>query len=472
MSFMSSLVKGFVRSAVNQVGRDGGKVISNKIYKGTHSTPIGTPGYYREAYGDSSPIPKPSNVIWNVVMFAVWTLILPNSVMNAAGGVLAFFIPLLFIGRLWRPLFRNYVHPKVSKGLYKTDRRFTTGSRRIGSYSTTDKSIQVPLESPEIKTYRVEGILKLIILLTSYGFMYSTSQTDKFKLTNMTTKEKISFVQKGDTLYKNEKFIYYYALVDDHSKKYQEIGYDTLGSYVLFLGVDSLQTNKDNRTEMQRVKGSPEFKEFKAEFDIMFKVDPIVRPIPNYNAELYKKKRIGKAWFLNPFDLNVGQEKLELKAEWDVNHLKSLKPGRVKVESFNDIEGTRTKLSTVGIGDFVKWRDDEMGGFTSITSYYTFGSNKLNNLAYYLESDNSAYVTTLKLVLNINNKAEKGKALAKLTEVTEKTFNVLNLKLPAELLNSIRKEKPLIIDGENFTSELKLEKSKIDTWIIKVTSKK
>jgi hypothetical protein len=40
MSFLGNLAKGFVRSAVNQVGRDGGKVISNKIYKGTHGTPV------------------------------------------------------------------------------------------------------------------------------------------------------------------------------------------------------------------------------------------------------------------------------------------------------------------------------------------------------------------------------------------------------------------------------------------------
>lgn len=37
--FLMQLLKGFFRSAVNQVGRDGGKVISNEIYKGKHSTP-------------------------------------------------------------------------------------------------------------------------------------------------------------------------------------------------------------------------------------------------------------------------------------------------------------------------------------------------------------------------------------------------------------------------------------------------
>lgn len=40
MSFINNLTKGFIRSAVNQVGRDGGKVISNRIYGNKHSTPI------------------------------------------------------------------------------------------------------------------------------------------------------------------------------------------------------------------------------------------------------------------------------------------------------------------------------------------------------------------------------------------------------------------------------------------------
>jgi hypothetical protein len=44
MSFIQNLLKGFIKSTVNQVGRDGGKVISNKIYKDRHSTPIS--GYF------------------------------------------------------------------------------------------------------------------------------------------------------------------------------------------------------------------------------------------------------------------------------------------------------------------------------------------------------------------------------------------------------------------------------------------
>ena len=38
-SFINGLAKGFVRSAVNQVGRDAGRVVSNQIYGDAHSIP-------------------------------------------------------------------------------------------------------------------------------------------------------------------------------------------------------------------------------------------------------------------------------------------------------------------------------------------------------------------------------------------------------------------------------------------------
>lgn len=40
MSFAKNLAKGFIRAAVNQVGRDGGRVISNSIYNGRNYVPI------------------------------------------------------------------------------------------------------------------------------------------------------------------------------------------------------------------------------------------------------------------------------------------------------------------------------------------------------------------------------------------------------------------------------------------------
>ena len=39
MSYLNNLAKGFVKSAVNQVGREGGKVISNQIYGNVYTKP-------------------------------------------------------------------------------------------------------------------------------------------------------------------------------------------------------------------------------------------------------------------------------------------------------------------------------------------------------------------------------------------------------------------------------------------------
>ena len=82
MGFLTSLAKGFVRSAVNQVGRDGGKVISNQLYGNKHSTPL------RNINGDNTYNDKESstsykegnglNFIRNKVSQPLWKYILNN----------------------------------------------------------------------------------------------------------------------------------------------------------------------------------------------------------------------------------------------------------------------------------------------------------------------------------------------------------------------------------------------------------
>ena len=49
MGFGKNLAKGFVRSAVNQVGRDAGKVVSNNLYGDAHSVP------HRSVNGNEQP---------------------------------------------------------------------------------------------------------------------------------------------------------------------------------------------------------------------------------------------------------------------------------------------------------------------------------------------------------------------------------------------------------------------------------
>lgn len=54
MGYIKNLGKGFIRSAVNQVGRDGGKVISNQLYGDAHSTPYRRVGYESNCFVDEN----------------------------------------------------------------------------------------------------------------------------------------------------------------------------------------------------------------------------------------------------------------------------------------------------------------------------------------------------------------------------------------------------------------------------------
>lgn len=62
MGLLSQLGKDFVRSAVKQVGRDGGKIISNQIYGDAHSTPVRNVGE-EPSYTVSSDIQDASKMI-------------------------------------------------------------------------------------------------------------------------------------------------------------------------------------------------------------------------------------------------------------------------------------------------------------------------------------------------------------------------------------------------------------------------
>lgn len=137
---------------------------------------------------------------------------------------------------------------------------------------------------------------------------------------------------------------------------------------------------------------------------------------------------------------------------------------KVKFEPFNNVDDVRQKLSAVGIGELGNWRDDDMGGFSSITSYHQFGgSERPNNLAYYLESDNSSSIKTLKLVLNINSGSKKT-ALSNFAETIEKTYKALHLEPDTKIMNEVKHGKELSGISETYTVRTELEKSSIETW--------
>jgi hypothetical protein len=99
---------------------------------------------------------------------------------------------------------------------------------------------------------------------------------------------------------------------------------------------------------------------------------------------------------------------------------------------FNTPKELCSILSKNGIGKLGDWKDWEDGlDFVASSSYYQFGSKNdgvglENNIAYYL-SGKENLVEELKIKLNINNDKEKENALKFLFNITEKTFNSLDL---------------------------------------------
>lgn len=173
MSFLGSLAKGFIRSAVNQVGRDGGKVVSNKIYGGSHSTPIHSFGNVsQENFEENSNLIKEKEYPLIKIGYAlILSVVLP---------VIGSFIV----------LYRAFVNLKSKhmimyklekQGIYSSDRRFTSGKRYEG-YNTIKIPILIDITENEKKIKTIKGISYLLIsicVLIMYLIFYSNGDFNK-----------------------------------------------------------------------------------------------------------------------------------------------------------------------------------------------------------------------------------------------------------------------------------------------------
>lgn len=171
MGFGKNLAKGFVRSAVNQVGSDGGKVISNQLYGDAHSVP------HRSVNGNEQPefigmkakeirterCDGDSNT--KIVVF-----ILLAFLFNFIGGLILFFIGLKrWFARESVEGWRFYSAP-----VFVRDRRYKDGMR-YDSEQIQRKRVMLVADELEIshnkniaKTYMIAGsaiMLFYIIIL-------------------------------------------------------------------------------------------------------------------------------------------------------------------------------------------------------------------------------------------------------------------------------------------------------------------
>lgn len=193
MSFLGNLAKGFVRSAVNQVGRDTGRVVSNKLYGNSHSTPIRgvscENGYYLDEESKKEITEKEFNEMLTREGYCIehftmnpfakafsWYLGMIGTGLIIAfdGGFWALLIPsmliLIAIFKYFGMKDHMNIYTKKMQATYKIDKRYSNCKRYVGeSLQKVDYTIN------PTKSYKIDIIIICIIYVLLAVWMYHTA---------------------------------------------------------------------------------------------------------------------------------------------------------------------------------------------------------------------------------------------------------------------------------------------------------
>lgn len=134
MSFINKLAKGFVKSAVNQVGRDSGKVVSNQIYGDAHSTPIR--GVHKSNSRKTTIDPKSLIEKKEYIGVKFFWAILISALVPIIGGLIIVYRGFANFNKKFITMYKIEKH-----SVYASDRRYKTGRRYEGT-----KQVKVPVQ--------------------------------------------------------------------------------------------------------------------------------------------------------------------------------------------------------------------------------------------------------------------------------------------------------------------------------------
>ena len=177
MSFLPSLLKSFLRSALNQAGRDGGRVISNRVYGDQHSIPVRSASNGGAGQGDIVP-PAISGDRADLIRYGYVPEMLELGVFSyIALAIGAMIIPVLgpfywvYAGlkNLFKAKTRFYAF--AQEPVFVRDRRYQTGQRQDGSVPVKRYAAEpVPAAASERAVFVAKGGLALLIaFLAFYG---------------------------------------------------------------------------------------------------------------------------------------------------------------------------------------------------------------------------------------------------------------------------------------------------------------
>lgn len=166
-NFAKDLAKGFVRSAVNQVGRDGGRVISNQIYNDRNYVPVSPVGNQQSADDTQNNYAQrhcqsniPQRAVSATKHFSagkmVW-LTLASVMIMPIGSVIVFLYGLFqFIDKSDKLVWQT------TKTVHTPDRRYKTGTRPSGTINVTE-SVKVDASPEALSIKQRNGKIAMII---------------------------------------------------------------------------------------------------------------------------------------------------------------------------------------------------------------------------------------------------------------------------------------------------------------------
>lgn len=160
-SFINGLAKGFVRSAVNQVGRDAGRVVSNNIYGDAHSIPhrnVSAGGAGRITGIGKVEDEGIQPIVPSVYVAWIWGFV--GFLFSIVGGVV-----LLIVGyRKLKNKYTAYGWQYTSQAVYVADGRYKRGEQYDGHQLTRRK---VKIEADDYIIAKNEKIAKIYLY---FGF--------------------------------------------------------------------------------------------------------------------------------------------------------------------------------------------------------------------------------------------------------------------------------------------------------------
>ena len=170
MSFLNNLLKGFIRSAVNQVGRDGGRVISNQLYGDAHASPVRLSQSQISTTTQTIEPQNTYNTPYNFLSMAFADYFIFKIIAYSFFSIIIVLIGSIYTyirGVEYSKKQTMEIYGTVRTAITTTDRRYRTGTRVTGYRNRKTVIAVEPADYSHLKYYKIKGKIYKTIAISA-----------------------------------------------------------------------------------------------------------------------------------------------------------------------------------------------------------------------------------------------------------------------------------------------------------------